>query len=79
MARLTTLLTAAALATTLSSPVFACSWGKTAKHGKDMTAEAEAPKVTEEAMTTFDPAEKPVFESTTEVKDEKPAVEVTAD
>ncbi|MFD0916661.1 hypothetical protein ACFQ14_09605 [Pseudahrensia aquimaris] len=63
MARLSTLLTAAALAAAASSPAFAegCGWGKMAKHEQTM-AEVKTPEATEEAVTTFDPAEKPVFE-----------------
>ncbi|MEM1039991.1 MAG: hypothetical protein AAGI12_11045 [Pseudomonadota bacterium] len=52
------------------APAMACGFGKMAEH-KTPAVTASAPQVEEQAMSTFDPAEKPAFEATEKV--EKPA------
>ena len=79
MARITTLLSAVALTAATASPALACSWGKTAKMDQQTMAEVKAPEATEEAMTTFDPAEKPVFEKSVENDEDAVKEVVTSD
>ena len=65
-------LTAALLATAfIASPALACSYGKTAKAEDKMTT-AEAKIETQDAISTFDPATKPVFE--THAVDDEPVI-----
>ncbi|MEM9734096.1 MAG: hypothetical protein AAF903_11520 [Pseudomonadota bacterium] len=49
----------------IASPALACGFGKMADHKETMTTASTTVK-TEEAMSTFDPSTKPVFDTKTE-------------
>ena len=51
------------------APAMACSFGKMAEHKTPAVTATAAPQVEEQAMSTFDPAEKPAFETTNSVEE----------
>lgn len=55
-----TILSALLVSAFIASPAVACSWMKTAEKQSTYTASVE--EQTEDAITTFDPADKPAFE-----------------
>lgn len=69
-------LTAALLASAfIASPALACGFGKTAEHKMGTVASLETVETSEEAMSTYDPAEKPIFEETSKTDAEAPLEE----
>lgn len=63
------LLTSTLLASALfATPALACSWGKTASYDKPEQT-ASIVETSEEAISTFDPATKPIFEEEAEAVD----------
>ncbi|MDD9909501.1 MAG: hypothetical protein OXR62_07390 [Ahrensia sp.] len=72
-----TILSALFAAALFASPAAACNWMKTADGETVHTAELS--EKSEEAITTFDPAEKPVFEEAAEAADTQELVEEKAE
>ncbi len=60
----------------IASPAVACNWMKTAEKQSTYTASVE--EKSEDAITTFDPAGKPVFEKEAEKADIEETVEEKA-
>lgn len=60
-----TVMTALVASAFIASPALACGFGKTADKSKPMITASTTVK-TEEAMSTFDPAAKPVFDEKAE-------------
>jgi len=70
-------LTAALLATAFAaSPALACSYGKTASFEKPEHTASMPKEKSHEAMSTFDPEQKPRFEVVTEATDEPVTEEI---
>ncbi|MEL7271896.1 MAG: hypothetical protein AAGK33_00535 [Pseudomonadota bacterium] len=60
------MMTALVASAFMASPALACGFGKMADHKEPMTTASTTTVKTEEAMSTFDPSTKPVFDTKAE-------------
>jgi len=72
-----TILSALVVSAFIASPAAACNWMKSAE--KQSTFTASVDEKTEDAITTFDPADKPAFEQEAEKIETEELVEEEAE